>query len=738
MAHRKKGPMMSGDIADNVHDARSSAVNSNSAGQVSGHAVQAQSIYGDVHFNIGTGPAHLPAGQGPAQLPTPELLVGRAEEMARLHRMAEQVTPDGPPVLVAITGLGGVGKTALGLQWLHQLRPKFPDGQLFINLGGFSGNPLTPREALERLLRSLGVAPENMPMTVDEQAALFRSLSTGRRMIVFLDNAASAAQVRPLLPGPGPTLVVVTARRRLPGLVLSGAHCLELEPLDQAGALQLLRHMLGAERVTAEPDQARALVELCGRLPLALCASGARLVTRSRWPVARLVRELADEGRRLETLSKEDDISVRAAFDVSYRALPHEAARLYRYLGQHPGPDFGVGLAGAVLDVEADKAADLLDVLVSSNLIEEGPDYRFHFHDLLRLHAHDKLIETESESDRQSSITRMLDWYLDVAVSADIVVNPNRWRIGPRFSGEPAVTFHSSAEALHFLETELHNFEAIIRRSYEWRRYSFVWQLCEALLGLFVHRRLFHSWTATHRLGVEAARACGERTAEARMRSLLGHAYLSYGDYAAAIEHCEAALQMERELNHRRGEASVLECLGVALLATDRPQRAMDLFRRARAIHEELGRPRGAALMTRRIGEAHSAAKQYAEAISDFRSALTFFTGQAEPYHHAVTLRLIGETHLAAERPDLAAEPLQTSLRLLGEFGDPGQQAGVHVALARLAASRGDEVGERDHLREALTIYEEIGAPEAVEIRARLNRPLSCSPDAPPDRSERP
>ncbi|TDB78742.1 regulator, partial [Actinomadura sp. KC216] len=275
------------------------------------HAVvQAGAVHGGVHLTMpAPHPAALPI---PAQLrATPGCWSDRTDELDLLDRYAQPCadadhgqTPstghDDAPTLVVITGAGGVGKTALALRWLHQLRPQYRDGQLFTDLRGFSGiRPADPGEVLERFLRALGISPDQLPRDVHEQSALFRSVTAERRLIILLDNAASAAQVRPLLPGAGRCLVVVTTRRTLPGLRVEGAHYLDLQPLDETGAQQLLDAMAGADRAAADPDAARALIAHCGRLPLALTACAAHLATHRHTPIARLVTRLNDERTRL-------------------------------------------------------------------------------------------------------------------------------------------------------------------------------------------------------------------------------------------------------------------------------------------------------------------------------------------------------------------------------------------------------------------------------------------------------
>lgn len=620
-----------------------------------------------------------------------------------------------------INGAGGVGKTTLGLHWLNQIRDEYEDGQLFVDLRGFSDvHPTPSSEPLESFLRALGIAAESVPIDLDEQAALFRSLTAGRRLIVMLDNAASAAQVRPLLPGPGPALVVVTTRRRLSGLVMEGAQFFDVSPLQESGAVELLHHIVGFERMEAEMSEALSLVALCGRLPLALCASGARLATRRRWPIARVVGELTDETRRLSALSLEDDVSVQAVFDLSYRALPEGAARLYRLLGLHPGADFDTAAAATLADVAHSEADRLLGILTDANLLDEGSEDRYRFHDLIRLHARAKLAESTSGDERQAALVRLVKRYLQAAVSADVAIMPGRWHLGRYYGAERPVSFENRAAALAWLELELGNYMAVLKAAHRHGLHEAVWQICEALWGLFLLHKHYRQWIEAHEIGIAAARACGDPVAEARMLEALGFAYLNLKDFEAARQHHHLALRLEQEADHQIGEASALEGLGIAELATGNIDPAIEFFTRAQRIHQRLGRPRGVALMRRHIGEAFSGAGRHAEAVENLSAALRFFEEADEPYHQARTLTCLANSHLLAGRLDDAGDVLGRSLLITEQSGARHENAGVHAALAHLAARRGEVGVEREHLHKAFAIYTELGAPQAREVGDRL------------------
>jgi tetratricopeptide (TPR) repeat protein len=671
----------------------------------------------------------------PAQLPFPTVFAGRKKELSDLRRLVALGTEDSRPLLVVITGVGGVGKTSLGLHWLHEIRADYNDGQLFVDLRGFSddGRPMPSSEPLERFLRALGIGTDSIPVHLDEQAALFRTLTAGRRLIIMLDNAASAAQVRPLLPGPGPALVLVTTRQRLSGLAMEGARFFDLRPMDQLGAVELLNRMVGPDRIQAEPDKARSLVSLCGGLPLAVCASGARLAARSRWTIARVVEELTEETFRLSTLSIEEDVSVKVVFDISYRALPDDAARLYRLLGAHPGPDFDPTAAAALTGMTRSESARLLDSLVGANLIEEDSRDRFRFHDLLRLHAREKLMETESETTRRTAFGQLVDHYLGMAAAADRTVLPGRWRLGKYFDAEPRISFDNSAAALEWLELERANLVAVLQQATQKEMHESVWQICEALWGLFLMHKHYRLWIECHELGVAAAQACGDPLAQARMLEALAFAYLNLKDFALAVEYCHQALRLERAANHPLGEASALEYLGTAELAMGRNDRAIEFYTTAKIIHQRLDRPRGVALMTRHIGGALHHAGRYKEAIERLTTALNYFSEHRELYHVARTLSQLGQNYLSAGRLNDAGETLRTALATALEIDARHEAANIHAVLARLCTITGEPDQELAHLNEALAIYVELGAPQAEEINSQLAERSLRSPGQDPD-----
>jgi tetratricopeptide (TPR) repeat protein len=700
------------------------------SGTVHGSSVQARSIYGGVQFNVDSS-AKMPV---PSQLlAAPGNFTGRQSELRRLRQLLADQGPAATNLLVVISGVGGIGKSALALRWLGEMRPRFPAGQLLADLGGFgAGGPRDPGDVLGSFLRSLGVPPERVPLELAERAGYFRSLTTGRAMAVLLDDASSAAQVRAVLPGAGPSLVVVTTRRLIAGLAIDGAHFIQLDPLDEDAAIELLDRIAGAGRVSADPGGARSLVRLCGRLPIAVCASGARLAPRPRWAISRIVAELIDERQRMAALSRVSDISVVTVFDLSYRALPTEAARLYRLLGLWPGTDFGSGVTAAMAAIDADEATELLDVLVEASLLDEIGDGRFRFHDLVRIHARDQA-ESEPVGEREAAVARGIDWYLRAAVAADLVVLPLRWRLGPYYQQppEPPVPLSGPPAAFEWLETELGNLLAALRYAADHDMNETGWQLCEALWGLFLFHKHYDAWLESHRIGLACAEASGDRRALARMQTQLGSAYRSLRRYDEAIEHFHRALDLERAAGHRLGEGSALDQLGVAYLRLARYDEAIDYFTGARAIHQEVDRPRGVALMNLNIGHALSEAGRYADAMDHLRIAYRQAAAIPEPYHQARALTILGQTYIRTEQPGRAAAVLDQALTILKDLGATHDQAIVHTHLADLAQRRGAAGKSRAHLERALALYSAVGAPQAGEIRDRLDE-LAADRSSPP------
>ena len=702
-----------------------------------GSAVQAQNIHGDVHFS--STHSALPQMPVPAQLPpVPANFTDRAAELAVLDRLASDDDPVRRLTVIVITGAGGTGKTSLGSYWLHQVSGSYEGGALYADLGGHQPHTAAPpSEVLSAFLRSLGTPPEQIPLPLDEQAAFYRSLTSGRRMLVLLDNAASAAQVRALMPGPGPrlepgppgetgqpgrpTVVIVTSRWRIVGLAAEGARFIEIGSLDDVSATALFDRIVGTGRTSAEQDAARSVVRLCGGLPLAVCVAGAHLALHAKWPISRIAADLAREQDRLTTLSIAEDLSVRSTFDASYQAMPADVARLYRLLSLVPGPEFGPELAAAAASTDPARARQLLDVLVEGSLLEETGYQRFRFHDLVKLHAGERA-RAEPDDERQAALTRVITWYLIKAIAADLVIHPRRWRLNPMY--EQARTqppaYADPREALQWLESEYPSLLAAIRAAHEQELHEQAWQLCEAMWGFFSNRNYFQPWIASHQLGIAAAQADGNRRAEARMRTQLGLAFLHLGRNGEARDEFATALMLDRAEGHLIGEATELEHLGLTDLAEGMPDSAIANFTQALAIFQRIRAPRGAAMMMCHIGEVHREAGRYPDAVRELAEARRMFTALSDRYNEARTLTELGITCLRAGEPQDALQPLSEALDTMTSLDSPYEQARIRVVLAGAARELSRHQEARSHLEQALAVYDLLGAPEAATVRRML------------------
>jgi tetratricopeptide (TPR) repeat protein len=704
-------------------------------GVVSGTVVQAATVEGGVHVHTEAAPVEMPV---PRQLlPAPGWFADRSREFRELNRLLD----DGGHRTGVVCGPGGVGKTALALRWMHDVEHRFPDGQLFADLGAFNpSGPVSPSEVLGRFLRALGIPAEAVPVRRDkgaelaEQAALYRSVTAGRSMAVLLDNAESVAQVRPLLPASETSVAVVTSRWQLGGLVRDGAFLVPVAPLGPDAAIELLTRSVGADRVAGEPGPADRLVELCGYMPLAVSIAGARLATRPRRSIARAADDLADQRSRLGKLSVEGDVSVAATFDLSYRELPAAAARSYRLLGLHPGPDFGHEVMAAAVGVPEETAEDLLDILVDASLLTEVGEDQYRFHDLLRLHARQRAEAEEDAGDRDSAVHRIIVWYLRATITADRTVIPLAWRLGPgyRQDNDSPHENRSSAQALDWLESALPNLMAALRAAVSRRWDALAWQLCEAMWSLFRYRRPMPEWTSATALGIEAAGRAGHRTAESQMRRLLGSALQEAGLFAEAEREAVTALTLAQEAGNELLTESALQLAGTALRSQGKYDQAVAVHRRSLALGRRIGDRRREALGLRRLGQSLCDAGQFDEAIQYLHEGCALAAALPDARVEAMTATALATALTRAGRPAAAIGLLESSLTTMRESGSDDYQATVLTALGDAAERLGDLTAAREYFRQAVALHAERDGPREQVARDRLAAVESRLANPPP------
>ncbi|MCR6485637.1 tetratricopeptide repeat protein [Amycolatopsis sp. OK19-0408] len=662
----------------------------------------------------------LPLPGSPRQLPPPPAhFVSRSDELSDLDALTGSGSGSRAQVVVVV-GPGGVGKTALAVTWASGHAHRYPDGQLYTDLRGFSADTaVAPEEVLGVFLRALGVAPERVPAGLAEQVGLYRTVTAGRRLLVVLDNAVSTAQVRSLIPASAGCAVVVTSRLRLDGLLADGARFVDVAPLPREDAIALLTRTVGPDRADVEPAEVAELAELCGRFPITLRVAAARLAARPRWPVSRVVARLRDERSRLATLSRlagaED--SATAAFDWSYRELPEHAALLYRLAAEVPGPEFTAGLAAAVTGLRDDVVRDALELLVDASLLEEADLDRYRFHDLVRLHA-----RAQRDEARFEAVPRAARWYLRELTRANLVVIPARWRVSPvadEVRAEPA-PFADDGAALDWLAGQLPNVLPLLEEAVADRHDEIAWQLCEALWELLLYRKHYPEWLRSHELGITAAQRCHDRVAESRLRYQLGRACFDLGQLEPAERETRWAAELAREAHDRRNESAALEQLGMVAQARGDFDAAVVLFADSLRIEEELGIERGVAARHWRIGEALLRAGRETAAARHLEAAAQVFTEIGDDKGAARAAIGLARIDARSGRPDGAIRRLEHARGVLGRLGSAVHEANVLLALAEVAEADDQRGRARAYLAEAVELLADVGGAALERARAAL------------------
>ncbi len=673
----------------------------------------------------------------PAQLPavTP-WLVGRADALARLDQLidggeaAHALAGNRAGAIAAISGTAGVGKTSLAVHWAHHAAHRFPDGQLYVDLRGYdpTGPPMDPGEALLGFLTALGVAGQAMPSDAAARAALFRTLVATRRMLVVLDNARDAEQVRPLLPGIGGCMAVVTSRDRLTSLVAAdGARPIDLDLLTPAEAVDLLRHRLGSDRVEADPGAVRALADHCARLPLALSIAAAR-VSHSRLSVAELAAQLTDPRRGpLELLRSGDrGTDVRDVLSWSTDALDSETARVFRLLGLHPGPDFTPEATAHLVDRDQRHTHALLDDLTRAQLlIEHRPD-RYAFHDLLRAHAIELTAGHDTREDQQAAIRRLLDQLTDVAVDAHAAICPSSvFAVRPprsRATTDGGSQVGDLFAAREWLRREDRVVAAAIRHSS--KRPGFgrsTWPLVFCTGFERIGRGELTENLALHHLALTAVIRSGDGIGEAWIRLGLGssHAYLGsfteaerelqtahdlardegdtglhaqahvrltachdrQGDIAAALRHSQAALDIYGDSDHEIAVAAAQNSLGFCLSRAGEHDRALPHCVEALAAFRRWGDRQGMAATLDSLGHIHLHLGQHLEAIGSYVEAVEVLAETGRHLQLAEVVWHLGDAYDATDDRAAAHASWQSSLDLLEQLDHPS----ADVLRAKLA-----------------------------------------------------
>ncbi|MGF1428431.1 ATP-binding protein [Kitasatospora sp. LaBMicrA B282] len=717
------------------------------------------------------GASEPPPDEAPVERVVPRLLpyavpdfTGRHAEVERLLALAGG--PGGaqsrPLVLSAIDGMAGVGKTALAVHVGHALADRFPDGQLFVDLRGFTPGqqPLDPGAALASLLRAVGVSEAALPLHTEERARLWRSRAAGSRYLVVLDNALDAEQVRPLIPGGPRCLVLVTSRQRMPAL--EGAVSVPLDVLSHDEAVELFTRIAGPDRVAGHAGTVDEIVALCGRLPLALRIAAARLAHHPAWTPVELLQRIRRPQKLFTELSDHDQ-SVAAAFVDSYHALAPAQQRAFRLAVLHPGQDVTPHALAALVDAPVDETEELLESLHDHHLLIEHTAFRYTFHDLLRAFAGELLARQDSAPLQRAALIRLFDHYRHTAAAAMNVLFPleRRHRPQPPAPGGTPLVFADQADATHWLTREQANLLALTRHAADADLPQYTADL-PAILWRHLKRHMpAHE---AHVLGVralQATRRLGDPAGEAAALRHLGGVQYQLGDFPQALDLLHQSLEIQQRTGNRNGEAHVLANLGLTLTRMGRPAEALAHQRRALRLsrdipepaveaivltnlgptltrlglleealayhrealefHRRSGNRLGQAIVLQQFGEHQQKLQRHPEALDLYQEALDLHRDLRDTFGQAEAHTLLGDALLAMDAPASALEHYRAALEYLPHTGERYNLGRIHHGLARTHQRLGEPDAARQHAEQALEIHTALGIPEAAEARALLD-----------------
>ena len=724
-----------------------------------------------------SGAANRPGRSGSRyQLPADtRAFTGRAQELDQLLALTQEAARGagaGMVVISAIDGMAGIGKSALAIHTAHRMREDFPDGQLFVDLHGHTPGlpPLAAGDALDWFLRSLGVPPQLIPQDLDKRSAFYRDRLAGTRTLIVLDNAASTAQVRPLLPGTPGCLVVVTSRRRLTGL--DDAHTVALDVLLDPEAVTLLHSIAGPGRIPEGHPAVGELIALCGHMPLAVRITAARLRHHRALRIEDVVEQLRDEHSRLDYLQDEDR-NLGAAFESSYTALPAAEQLLFRRLALVPGPDLDAHAAAELLGTDRRSAVRLLESLLDHNLLTQHTAGRYRFHDLVRLYSRELgERDPEEEKERSLALDRLLDHYRYAADTADRHV-ARHTRPGPSAPapGPPATApaLPDQARALAWMRAERDNLLACVALAAELRRPATAVALTEALAGFLHQEGPWEQAAVLHRTAADTAHRLGDRVGEAgqlfhlgrirlaagdtpaaielygqalaiyqergeclgvaNVRCERGRAHYLVGDYPAASEDLDGALLAYRSRGERLGEANTLCELGRLGIGTSEFIASVGLLEQALAIFEELGSAFGEGTALFDLGRARHARGDFQEAIALQRRAVAIFTGLGTRNNEAYARWCLGRVLM--EMGDLpgASVLVEEALTIFQDLGSGLGEGNALQDLGRLRLLEGDCEAASDLLERSVARFRELdsrlGAANALQYLAHVRHAMA-------------
>jgi DNA-binding SARP family transcriptional activator len=668
-----------------------------------------------------TPPAARQPGNDIAQLPmAPPVFVGRESELARLDASAHSG-------VVTVTGGAGVGKTVLAVHWAHRVAARFPDGQLYVDLRGFdpSGSVVPAADAVRGFLDALGVAAHRVPTDIDAQTALYRSALAGKRMLVLLDNARDADQVRPLLPGTPGCMVVVTSRNELPGLLATaGAYPLRVDLMSATDARRLLARRIGADRLDTEPDATEEMIAQCGRLPLALAIVAARAASRPDFALAAFAEQLRDSRSRLDAFTAGDTATdVRAVFSWSYLALSTQAARLFRLLGLHPASRIGMYAAASLAGVAPGRSRGLLAELARAHLIAEPVPDRYVLHDLLHAYATELANRHDSQDDRRAAHRRMLDHYLHTAHAAALLLHPRRQSIIGT-PPPPEITTEALSDqdhAMAWFNREHSVLVAAIGQASDIGLDTYAWRIAWALTDFLDRREHWQDLASAHQAALAAAVRLADAAGQAHAHRGLGAADTQRRRYGEARVHLDRALELFSTLEDHTAQADTLLDLGFLFERQGRHADALESAHRALALLTTVERPTEKARALNNVGWYSTLLGRHEDALVSCRQALDLFKDLDDRSGQTATLDSLARAHYHLGQYQQAIDCRRLALDLCRGTGNNQLQAAILIRLGDVHNAAGDPHSAHDAWQRAVDLLDEIDHQDADTARTKLD-----------------
>lgn len=702
------------------------------ASQIAGDVVQARDVSGGVHFHIPQGGASGPRVV-PHQLPADvSAFVNRRPELHALTRLIASKSGrqargarSTAAAVVVITGSAGVGKTALCLHWAHLVRDRFPDGELYANLCGYDDSPaVTAEVVLDRFLRDLGVVPQSVPADLDGRAALLRSLITDRRVLIVLDNVADIGQVRPLIPGgPGP-FVIITSRNELPGLAIrDGAQRIRLDIFQESDAIALLRRVTrtGGRRDT--PADLTELAQLCARLPLALRVAAEHAISRPTMHLAELIADLRDDSMLWDALSVGEGPhgeAVRTVFAWSYRDLPAEAARMFRALGLHQGPDISLVVAAAAVGTPSRTARRALDILLGAFLIQTVRPHRYQLHDLLRAYALDQARAIDSDADRRETLDRILRWYIVTADRASLLLcSGDRFPVEvPSPEGPEPAAFENAGAAFEWFDVERHNLVSNAQAAHAGGLPRRAWELAMVLAPIHAQHFTFDDWSVLSELAIVAAEEIGDQAALAAALDNRGRFLFRRRALDEAKATHTRARAIREEIGDQHGICRSLNALGLISLRTRQLDEAAAYFSATAEQARRIGDSHWEGLGRMNLAEAQIEAGDTESARQTVAPLPRFFADLHDPAYEGNALWLLSWAERLAGSAEGALVAIDAALVIAEDTSNRMWEAFwlIEAARVHLAMSNTDEAMKCCQM--AASLERQIGDPsrEAAAI----------------------